>query len=123
MKRDWSKAINLDLLCGAIKEFFEHKGFLVNVDKVANEFRFLILTPKLEGRRKIIKVNVINNVNGFCVEFIPSSSSAFSFLGYLLRFFGGGIFEKLSLEDREFLDRLEREFWVFVEEIVSSFEA
>lgn len=111
--------VDLSKLSEYVQDFFSKEGFLVRVAKLNDEYR-LVAKPK--AYHKIIEniyINIVGSSNDFVVRFEAGSKShIFTLLGSLMSFLGGGFFAVKGFKSEEALDKLEREFRVFIAEKV-----
>jgi hypothetical protein len=118
MQFQWvRKNVNLTLLSESIEDFFKSKGFEVRELESAKGYRFLILPQqrrRIDGR---IDVTVSGDPNDFVISFdIIESSGFLKKFGSILNLVGGGVFVLKSLKLEEALEKLEKEFWIHVQE-------
>jgi hypothetical protein len=115
------KDMEIDLLSlsECVQDFFKGKGFHVVANKSDNEYR-IVVKPRV-GHKVIenIYVNIIGGPNDFAVKFSAGSRShVLTFLGSLMALLGGGTFAVRGFKSEEALDKLERDFRVFIAEKV-----
>lgn len=115
------KDMNVDLskLSEYVQDFFRKEGFLVRVAKLNDGYQ-LVVEPRIY--HKIIEniyINIVGSSNDFVVRFKAGSKShSFTLWGNLMSFLGGGFFAVKGFKSGEALDKLEREFRVFIAEKV-----
>ena len=121
MQRRWTgKNVNLALLSECVEDFFKDRGFLTEKDESAGEYTILWAPPRVRNMRDAMTVRIFGNPNDFVVEIIASERTRGSIrLGMLTKLFGGGYLVLRGLRAKEALEKLEREFWVCVEEKVA----
>lgn len=124
MQKRWiEKNIDLALLSKCVEQFLKGKGFKTRMDERSNKECKILATSASQGADHIhgsIEVLIIGNPNDFTINLIASESMYRSMkLGLLTTMFGGGNILLRSLESREILDKLEKEFWVYAEETVA----
>jgi len=108
-----NKNVNLNMLASEIKSFFEQRG-LSTEERREPEKRFIL--AKAKGSSKAIRIMLTGSPQNFAVEGlfveerVPLYSSA--------SIFGGGGFLLRELKLREILQDLERDFSVFLENLV-----
>jgi hypothetical protein len=120
MEMEW-KGMNVDLLelYDCIKGFFECRGFRVFGGKSNGEYH-VVAIPMLHHKIvEKVQVNITGNPDDFTVKFVAGSSShRMAFIGSLMAFIGGGFLAKKGFDSEETLDRLEKDFRVFISEKV-----
>jgi len=116
----WSgRSVDLSLLCDGIVRFFEGKGLKVVKDSLENGFQVTVMPKRVLNLREEIIVTVTGNPNDFEVKFVAGDKSrSLRNLGYVTSSFGGGFFLLEGLKSLEAIERLEREFWIFVEDLL-----
>ncbi|NIR86990.1 hypothetical protein GWO13_05215 [Candidatus Bathyarchaeota archaeon] len=121
MQRQWTgKNVNLALLSERVEDFFKDRGFSTEKDESAGEYTILWAPPRVRNIRDGMTVRIFGNPNDFVVEIIASERTRGSIrLGLLTKLFGGGYLVVRGLRAKEALEKLEREFWVYVEEKVA----
>lgn len=123
MCRRWvKKNVDLCLLSEHVTYFLKSKGFTTKEDKSGKKW---IIIGKLHhgsiGRdlRSAIEVRISGNSNDFKVEYLPSGQSRPSILlDSILTLFGGGSLVVRRLKYQEAIQKLEREFWGFIENTI-----
>lgn len=120
MYKQWvGKNVNLDLLVEGILRFLERMGFKCG-GSLKKEARVTGKLFHVEIRCGSAVVRVSGHPNDFSVEFDVGSSRLLFDSGVTL--FGGGVILLRKLKAREALERLEREFWLFMEDAVAHLE-
>ncbi|MHA1832406.1 MAG: hypothetical protein ACTSV7_00315 [Candidatus Baldrarchaeia archaeon] len=120
-KRWENKNTPLKTVVKIISRFFEERNFRVGVIKAKNGYEVTAFPRIGCGVTEKIKIRVLGHPNEFKVEFDAGSNSrALVLLGNILSLLGGGIFAKRGLENLEGLEKLEREFWIYIEEILNN---
>jgi len=117
--------IDLKLLCDNFMHFFEKKGFSSAVEqKSSEEYRVIAVPERTSDIQGTINVSVRGAPDDFVVEFTSESDSRHArVLGGLATFFGGGVFVLKDLKSREGVERLEKEFWLFVDKRIDILKA
>jgi len=125
MQKRWAgRNVNLDLLCRRIETYLENERFHVAEMEVADGRRIVGVSRQIEDLPVKIVVKVLGPSDDFSVEFLREEDKAArlrTVFGSLLTLFGGGFLLLQDLKRKEVLDRLEkfeRDFFVFVEEMV-----
>jgi hypothetical protein len=121
MKDRWiGQNVDLDLLSQGVKRFLEEKGFVVRFDKRKNESR-VYGWPRNRDVGEPVLVKIHGHPEDFTVEFVPGESfPGLKILGPLYSLFGGGFLWLRELKSREFLEKLENQFWVFVDKTIAN---
>lgn len=118
-KRWVEKGVNLDLLSESIESFFSSKGFKIRKQALPEGYRISIVPQHVHNVKKGIDITVIGHPRDFMIELSVSDLSRSStMLGLSTTLFGGGIFVLQGLKLQEELERLEKEFWMYVEETI-----
>jgi hypothetical protein len=101
-----------------IEEFFKSKGFEVLVEGSEGDFK-VVGVLRVGDKLQSSYASINGNPNDFTVEFSGAQNSRFSqLLTPLITMFGGGILILKRLQSQEFYEKLETEFWAFVEHAV-----
>jgi hypothetical protein len=121
MQRRWTgKNVDLALLSECVEDFFEDRGFLTEKDESAGEYTILWAPPRVRSMRDAMTVRVFGKPDDFVVEIIASERTRGSIrLGMLTKMFGGGYLVVRGLRAKEALEKIEREFWAYLEEKVA----
>lgn len=121
MQRQWvGKNVDLQLLSERVEDFFKDKGFKTEKDESAGKYTILWAPQRVRNMRNAMIARVFGKSNDFVVEIIASERTRGSIrLGMLTSAFGGGYLALRGLKTKEVLERLEREFWSYVEEKVA----
>jgi len=117
MEDRWKgKNVNLSILTDSIRQFFVEKRHISSINKSNGQYR-IVVHPKAFYDIEDISVNIDGQPNDFSVKFVTSSRSrSFVIFGALATIFGGGFLTLKGLKSREALEKLEKEFWVYVDE-------
>lgn len=118
MQDRWvGKGVNLELLSEHLEQFFNSKDFLTNVSKSSDGYKIVAVPKFTNDLCEHVKVFIRGEPNDCLINFAAGSRSRFFVkVGRLTTFFGGGIFVLRGLKSLEELEKLEREFWKFVDE-------
>jgi hypothetical protein len=112
--------MNLSLLSERAEDFLKDRGFLTEKDESAEEYKILWASPDARNMRNAMTVRIFGNPNDFGVEIIASERTRrFIKLGLLTQMFGGGYLVVRGLKAKEALEKLEKEFWIYMEEKVA----
>ena len=113
-----NKNVDLEGLSKRIEEFYKSKGFEVLVEGSKDAFR-VVGVLRVGDKLRSSYVGINGNPNDFTVEFSGGQMGRFSqFLSPLITMFGGGVLILERLRSQEFYEKLETEFWAFVEHVV-----
>ena len=120
MQERWvGKNVDLPLLSEHIENFFRDKGFRTTKDGSAPEYT---LSAKPQHSVSIIghvTVKILGDPNDFLIEFSTSGHSRSTVkLGFITTIFGGGSLVLRGLKSQEALEKLEKDFWVHVEDVI-----
>jgi len=119
MQRRWTeKNVDLHLLSDYVEDFFKNQDFLTKRTEAAGESTILWRPKRLAVRvEEPMSVRITGNPNDFAIELKASELTNRSVrLGMLTKPIGGGYFLLKSLKLREALEKLEREFWIYVDD-------
>ena len=119
-KRWIGKGANLDSLTENVERFFNGRGFKTRRDALPGGYRISVVTQHFRNVKGDIKVTIRGHSNDFMVELSVGGPSRFStLLGLSTTLFGGGALVLRRLKLQEALERLEKEFWAYVEETIA----
>lgn len=115
------KNIDLQLFTERLILFFEQKDFGVFKSKMDDGWGLVVISPPRAKIVDKIAVFVTGHSRDFSVKFTAGSRSrTYKWLGHITTFFGGGVLFSKGFESELALERLEREFWVYVDETVAT---
>jgi hypothetical protein len=115
------KNVNLSSLADQIVQFFTQKRFVTTSEKSENELLVVAAPESSSGIVESLKVHIAGEPARFKVRFDAGTrSNAFVRYGTLTSLLGGGIFALKGLRSLEALEKLEKEFWVYVDKAVWS---
>ena len=118
-KRWAAKDANLDLLTEKIESFFKSKGFETRKNVSPTGYKISTVPKHVRDVKAGIQVKILGRRNDLMVELSVGETSRFStMLGLSTIPFGGGTLVLRGLKLQEVLERLEKEFWVYVEETI-----
>lgn len=120
MHKQWvGRNVDLALLSRCTEDFFQDKGFKTRIDESAGEYRILVISQRAPNMREDIDLRILGNSNDFTIEFFAGKRARNAILlGQMTTLFGGGSILLRGLRLREALERLERKFWVHVEDCI-----
>jgi len=122
MQRQWvGRNVDLNQLSRYAEDFFRDKGFVTKKTESTREHTILWAPPSLKNMNKAMNVRVFGDPNDFVIELVASERTRRSmWLGMLTQLFGGGYVVLQSLRLREALEKLENEFWTYIEEKIAN---
>lgn len=119
MQKRWrGKNVDLDQLSNSVEDFFRSRSLLPRRAETAGE-RTISWFPGYRGARlkKPVTARIFGKPDDFTIDLKASELTADSIrAGVLTRAFGGGYFLLKAVKLKEDLERLENEFWIFIEE-------
>jgi len=109
--------VDLSLLSEAIVQFFESKGFSSAIDQSSKGYRVIAAPGAMSNIPRSVNVLIRGKPEDFEIEFDAGSNSRTArVLGPLATILGGGFLVLKDLKSQEYFDKLEKEFWLFVDE-------
>jgi hypothetical protein len=122
MQKRWTeKNVDLNKLAGYTEDFFKDKGFVTEKYESMEEHTILWAPPRDKKMSNATKVRIFGNPNDFVIEITASERSRRSiWLGLLTKSIGGGYLVLQDLKLREALEKIEKEFWVFIEDKIAN---
>lgn len=119
MEYRWvGKTVDLQELSKRVEEFYKSKGFETKLE-YSDGFYKVNSVLRIENKLRISSARIHGSPNDFVVEFLSGKGERFSnMLVHWAAMFGGGVFMLDGLRSQEFYERLERDFWIFVEKAV-----
>jgi hypothetical protein len=122
MQRRWTgQNVDLNLLSDEVDDFFKNREFVTKKSESPGE-RKILLQPKYPTVKleEPISVRIAGDPNDFTVDLRASELTTRPVrMGMLTKSLGGGYFLLRSLKLREELEKMEKEFWIFVEDKVA----
>ena len=122
MQRRWTgKGVDLDSLCSYVDDFFTNRKLLTEKSESSGE-RTLLVHSKHATRKwgEPISLRITGNSDDFMIDLKASELAARTVrAGMLTKSLGGGYFLLKGLKLQEELEKLEREFWIYVEDKVA----
>jgi hypothetical protein len=119
---DQYKGKNVDLLVLSerIARFFSEKEFTVAKQEKDEKHVIIVAAPKpFHGITDKIEVDIYGTPNDFSVKFVSGSrSNDLVRYGRWASLIAGGYFLLKGLRSQEELEKLERRFWIYVDETV-----
>ncbi|MDH5390366.1 MAG: hypothetical protein OEX10_04350 [Candidatus Bathyarchaeota archaeon] len=121
MQGRWvGKNLDLALLGERIENFFEAKGFKITKERSASEYTVSAKVRQDVGMLGPVIVRILGDSNDFLIEFSTSgrSRSVVKF-GFITAMFGGGSLIRRGLKSQEAAEKLEKDFWIYIEEAIA----
>jgi len=120
-KRWEKKNVNPEELVNTVCYFFKKRDFKVRIVKSQHKYDIYVFPKIGSDITEKIKVRILWYPNTFKIEFNAGNlSRRLVLLGNLLSFFGAGMLVKRGLQNIESLENLEREFWSYMDEVLSN---
>lgn len=121
MRDQWiGKNVDLALLSGCVENFFKVRGLKTVKEESAGKCKISVIPQNARDTRGGIYIRILGDPNNFVIEFYGSERVRSSIKwGLITTLFGGGPFLLRSLRLQEALEKIEREFWVYVEETIA----
>jgi hypothetical protein len=122
LKYRWvEKNVDLNLLADGIEKFFERSG-LKDVSKSYSDGYVISGIFTVGDLCRRITVEVFGSPKDFSIflQYSDESTTAKNILfDSLITLFGGAAFISRRLKLRDFLERFEKDFWIFTDELVA----
>jgi hypothetical protein len=120
MFRRWvGKNVDLKLLSEYAGNFFKDKGFKIKIDGSDSEYKIILGFQHALERHENVDIRILGNPNDFVVEFYADRRArSVILLGYVTQLIGGGSLLLRGLKSLEELRKLEKQFWVHIENCV-----
>jgi hypothetical protein len=109
--------VDLSLLGEWVERFFKNKEFKVAINKKAVGYTVTAGPTYVHEIVGNINVSVYGEPNDFVVRFIAGARSGlYKKFGLLTSLFGGGVLLMRGMKSEEAEEKVEKDFWVYVEE-------
>lgn len=117
MQRQWiKKNVDLALLKEEIENFFAMEGFSVKTELLGGHYRIVALPRYTHDVHGHIMVSISGNSNDFAIDFSSNEQDRSAILlGLLTTIVGGGRLLLKGLKSQESLEKLEKDFWSYIE--------
>ena len=113
------KNIDLALLTRHIEDFFKRREFKTKINESMGNYKILFM-PQHANIYENAEVTISGDPNDFVIEFSAGKKARSSvMLGFLTRIIGGGSIFLKNVKTLETLEKLEKEFWIYVEDLVA----
>jgi hypothetical protein len=122
MEDRWTnKNIDLSMIPDRLVQFFEERNFVSSQKSSEREYHITVMPSKHHDIVEEIHVYISGQPDDFKVKF-DSGSHSISLVrsGILTAVFGGGRLALKGLKSQEALERLENEFWIYLDEVIWS---
>jgi hypothetical protein len=122
MQKKWTgKSIDLASLSDFVEDFFRSQQYHTKKTKSASEIIITVLLKRSTmGLEEPISVRISGDPSDFTVDLKASELTARPIrTGLLTKSLGGGYFLLKTLKLQEELEKLEKEFWIYVEDKVA----
>jgi hypothetical protein len=125
MQKQWQgQNVDLKQLSVYAEEFFKTKGYMTRMDESDGEYVIKWIPPRVDGVSKsvysAVELKISGSPDDFTIDIFASEATRSSIrLGLLTSALGGGYFTLQGNRLRETLERLENEFWIYIEEKVA----
>ena len=118
MQARWvGKNVDLALLSQCVEDFFENRGFKTAKDRSTEGYTVSGKPQRGGDILGLVIVRILGSSHDFSIEFSTSKHTRSAIRsGFLTTMFGGGILLLRGLKSQEALEKLEKEFWVYIEE-------
>jgi hypothetical protein len=101
-----------------MKEFFKQKGFFAEESSSNDGYRVVAFIHDVNSSPFAV-VEVHRNLNEIVMDYFPwgqrEQPSLTSFFSSVLTLFGAGILVKHDLKKKELAEKIENEFWAFLD--------
>lgn len=121
MRDQWTgKNVDLALLSRCVENFFEVRDLETVKEESGGKYEISAVPRNVRHTRGGIYVRIFGDPNNFAIEFHGSERVRSSVrLGLMTTPFGGGPFLLQNLRLQEAFEKIEKEFWVYIEETIA----
>lgn len=122
MEDRWiNKNIDLSMIANRLVQFFEKRNFVSSQESSEKEYHIIVMPSKYYDILEEIHVYISGQPDDFKVKFDSGSRSrALVRHGILTTVFGGGRLTLKGLKSQEDLEKLENEFWIYLDRVIWS---
>lgn len=122
MEDRWKdKNINLSILSNRLVQFFEARDFVTFREDSEKKYHIVVAPRRFHDILEEIDVYVSGEPDSFKVRFDSGARSReLVRYGILTTVFGGGRLTLKGLKSQEALEKLEREFWIYLDRVIWS---
>lgn len=120
MQDRWTgKNIDLTLLSKYIEKFFKEMGYKAKKNGLMRGYKIFVIPRNTRDVVARIEIRVLGQPNDFVIDFCGIERMRSSIAsGFLTIHFFGGLILRRSLKLQEVLEKLEKEFWIYLDETV-----
>jgi len=120
MEDQWvNKNVDLPVLNSRLVQFFDEKKFFTSQESSEEKYHIVAMPRRFHDILEEIHVYVSGQPDNFTVRFRAGSrSSELVRFGILTNVFGGGKLTLKGLKSQEALEKLEREFWAYLDRAI-----
>jgi hypothetical protein len=120
MEDQWvNKNVDLSVFNNRLVQFFEKKSFATSQESSEEKYHIVARPRRFHDVLEEIHVYVNGQPDNFRVKFDAGShSSKLVRFGILTTAFGGGRLTLKGLKSQEALEKLEREFWIYLDKAI-----
>jgi len=124
MEDSWiSKNIDLAMLSNRLVQFFEERNFRTFQEKSEKKYHIVVAPRRFHDILEEIHVYINGQSDEFKVKFDAGARSRkLVRTGILTTVFGGGRLTLKGLKSQEALEKLEKEFWVYIDKVIWSLD-
>jgi len=109
--------VDLHLLVENLMTFFKDLGFATRKEETDKAYKIVATPGHGHDIRESVRVYTLGKPDNFSIKFVAGArSSAMVKWGSLTTLFGGGILLLRGLKSQDALEKLEKDFWMFVNE-------
>jgi len=125
MEKQWlGQNIDLNQLSVYVEDFFKDKGFVTRRHESKEEYVITWAPQRVDGVSRsvynAVKLKISGRPEDFVIDMVASEATRSSIrLGMLTSPLGGGYITLQSIRLRETLEKLENEFWIYIEEKIA----
>lgn len=122
MEDRWtSKNVDLSILNNHLVQFFEKGNFVTRQERVEEKYHILVVPRVFHDILEEIHVYISGQPDNFKVRFDAGGRSRqLVRRGILATIFGGGRLTLKGLKSQEALEKLEKEFWIYLDNVIWS---
>jgi hypothetical protein len=120
MEDRWTnKNIDLSTIANRLVQFFKEKNFVSSQESSENGYHIIVLPSRYYDILEEIHVYISGQPDDFKVKFDSGSQSRTLVRhGILTTAFGGGRAVLKGLKSQEALEKLEKEFWIYLDGVI-----
>lgn len=116
-KRFVGRKLNLFALTNYLMMFFRREGFEVKKEKVDEGFKIVVEPSYSHDTAEPVTAYILGKPDDFTVKFVTGTlSQSLIKWGRLTTLIGGGAFFLKGLKSQDALEKLEKAFWIYVNE-------